>query len=306
MDVYQLETFLAVAEEKTFSRAAQRLHRTQPAISQTIRKLEQSVGEPLFDRSSRDGTLTAAGRLLQEYAQRILNLRQETRQALDDLRSLRTGRLVIAANEFTCLFLLHVLEEYRRLHPMITITVQRSLASRVAHEVLNHNAELGMLSFRPLDPRLRSVVVYRDELAFIVHPQHPLARRKEVTIRQLGTETFVAHNVPSPYRAKVLDAFQRHRTPLNMDVELPTLEAIRKFVGRGIGVALVPLLAVEEQIARGELVRVRIRELQLERKLRLAYRRTSPLSHAAQALLQIVRRRAGEQGGRFLFQPESA
>src|SRR5258707_11115384 len=131
MDLFQLETFLAVAQEKTFSGAALRLHRTQPAISQTVRKLEESIGEPLFDRSSRNGSLTDAGVLLQEYAEKLLNLRQETQQALGDLRSLRAGRLLIAANEFTSLCLLKVLEEYRRLHPMVSITVQRSLGSRI-------------------------------------------------------------------------------------------------------------------------------------------------------------------------------
>src|SRR5258708_4670978 len=99
MDLFQLETFLAVAREKTFSGAALRLHRTQPAISQTVRNLERSIGEPLFDRSSRNGSLTDAGRVLQEYAEKLLNLRQETHQALSDLRSVRAGRLSIAANE---------------------------------------------------------------------------------------------------------------------------------------------------------------------------------------------------------------
>ena len=304
MDLGQLETFLAVAEEKSFSRAAKRLHRTQPAVSQVIRNLEEEVGELLLDRSSRDGTLTDAGRLLQEYAQELLNLRNEARQSLVELRQLQKGRLTIAANEYTSLYLLQVLHEFRREHPMIHITIQRALASKVPQHLQEHAAELGTVSFRPEDPQLRSIVVYRDELAFVVPPTHPLAAAGNVNIRQLGAEVFVAHNVPSPYRAKVLQAFARHKTPLNMDVEMPTIDSIKKFVAMGNGVALVPGLAVEHEIARGELVRVPVSELNFERRLRIIYRRNATLSHAAQAFLKIVETLSSTRQGRFLFQAE--
>ncbi|HLX75467.1 MAG TPA: LysR family transcriptional regulator [Terriglobales bacterium] len=304
MDLFQLETFLAVAEEKSFSRAAKRLHRTQPAVSQAVRNLEEELGELLLDRSSRDGTLTDAGKLLQEYAQELLNLRNEARQSLVELRQLQKGRLTIAANEYTSLYLLHVLHEFRRVHPMIHIAIQRTLASKVPQQLQEHAAELGTVSFRPEDPQLRSLVVYRDELAFVVPKTHALAGAASVSIRQLGAEVFVAHNVPSPYRAKVLQAFARHKTPLHMDVELPTIESIKKFVAMGNGVALVPGLTVEEEIARGELARVPVNELNFERRLRIVYRRNATLSHAAQAFLQIVEGLSNTQKGRFLFQVE--
>jgi len=304
VDLFQLETFLAVAEEKSFSRAAKRLHRTQPAVSQAVRNLEEELGELLLDRSSRDGTLTDAGKLLQEYAQELLNLRNEARQSLVELRQLQKGRLTIAANEYTSLYLLHVLHEFRRVHPMIHIAIQRTLASKVPQQLQEHAAELGTVSFRPEDPQLRSLVVYRDELAFVVPKTHPLAGAASVSIRQLGAEVFVAHNVPSPYRAKVLQAFARHKTPLHMDVELPTIESIKKFVAMGNGVALVPGLTVEEEIARGELARVPVNELNFERRLRIVYRRNATLSHAAQAFLQIVEGLSNTQKGRFLFQVE--
>src|SRR5579864_6850203 len=304
MELFQLETFLAVAEEKSFSRAAKRLHRTQPAVSQVIRNLEEEVGELLLDRSSRDGTLTDAGRLLHEYAQELLNLRNEARQSLVELRQLQKGKLTIAANEYTSLYLLRVLHEFRRAYPTIRIAIQRSLASKVPQHLQEHAAELGTISFRPEDAQLRSLVVYRDELAFVVPKTHPLAGAASVSIRQLGAEVFVAHNVPSPYRAKVLQAFARHKTPLHMDVELPTIESIKKFVAMGNGVALVPGLTVEEEIARGELARVPVNELNFERRLRIVYRRNATLSHAAQAFLQIVEGLSNTQKGRFLFQVE--
>ena len=131
MELHELETFLAVAEEGSFSRAAQRLHRTQPAFSQTIRKLEEDLGEPLFDRSSRQGQLTDAGALLRDYAGKLLNLRGEVRAALAELRHTQRGKLTIAANEFTSLYLLPLLDEFRRACPMVRVSVTRSLASRV-------------------------------------------------------------------------------------------------------------------------------------------------------------------------------
>src|SRR5580693_6207712 len=304
MDLSQLEVFLTVAREHRFSRAAEKLFRTQSAVSQTIRKLELEIGEPLFDRSSRDGVLTDAGRVLQEYAEKLLNLRQDAQAALVEMRELQKGKLAIAANEFTALYLLPVLAEFRRLHPTIKITVRRSLGSHIPDDVLKHNVELGVLSFDPQEPQLKSAVVYLDELAFVVPPNHPLASAGEVSVKQLGAESFVAHIVASPYREKVIEAFRRHKTPLHMDVELPTLQAIKRFVIMGNGVALVPEISVETEIAHGELIRIPVRELRLHRKLRLIYRKSASLSHAARAFLKVAETIAREQRGRYRFQRE--
>ena len=304
MDLFQLETFLTVAREGSFSRAAKKLFRTQPAVSQAVRKLEEQVGEPLFDRSSRDGMLTDAGHVLHDYAQRLVNMRSEALQALVELRELQAGKLCIAANEFTCLYLLPVLHEFRRLHPLVKITIQRSLASHIPGELLSHNAELGVLTFRPDDPLLRSVIVYRDELAFVVPPSHPLAGASKARIRQLGAEYFVAHNVPSPYREKVLETFRNKRVPLHMPVEMPTIEAIKKYVAMGNGVALIPMICVESEVAQGKLVRVPVPELAFERKLRLVYRKHANLSHAAQAFLKVAEAFASAHKDRYLFQRE--
>jgi DNA-binding transcriptional LysR family regulator len=302
MDLFQLETFLAVAEERSFSRAASRLHRTQPAVSQVIAKLEGELGETLLERASRDGTLTDAGEVLREYAEKMLNLRSDAAAALVELRSLHTGTLNIAANEYTCLYLLPVLDAFRREHPRVKVAVQRALASRIADEILQHSVELGVVSFRPDDPQVKSTVVYRDELVCIVGPRHALAKEKKVSIQRLGREPFIAHNVPSPQRQKVIDAFKRHKTPLNMEVELPSLEAIKRFVARGNGVALVPRLVVEHELQAGALRAVPTPELQMERKLRLVCRRHAALSHAARAFLKVVEKHAADHGDPFCFE----
>jgi DNA-binding transcriptional LysR family regulator len=304
LELVQLETFLAVVEERSFSRAATRLHRTQPAVSQAIAKLEQELGEVLFERTSRDGTLTDAGEVLREYAAKLLNLRTEAAGALTELRELHKGRLNIAANEYTCLYLLPLLDEYRRRNPRIKLAVQRKLASRIPDEVLMHSVELGILSFRPDDAQVKSMVVYRDELAFVVNPRHALAKVGEVSIRQLGGQNFIAHNIPSPQRQKVIQTFNKHKTRLQMGVELPSLEAIKRFVEMGNGVALVPALTVGPDLENGALVRVKVPELQMERKLRLVHRREATLSHAAVAFLKVVEEYAAAHGDPYCFHAE--
>jgi len=306
MELSQLETFLAVAEERSFSRAATRLHRTQPAVSQVIRKLEASVGETLFDRAARDGSLTAAGALLRDYALRLLALRREASSALDELKSLERGHLQLAANEYTCMYLLPAIDAFRREYPHIDVTVQRMLASHIPEELSLRTFELGVISFKPDPVQIRTIAVYGDSLDLIVGPHHPLARADRVSIRDLGNENFIAHNVASPLRRKVIEAFQRYRTPLNMEIELPTIEAIKRFVAMGNGVALVPHLTVARELETGDLVRVKVDELDVRRVLRLAHRRRATLSYAAKAFLQTLKTMAREQGPPFFYHVERA
>jgi DNA-binding transcriptional LysR family regulator len=306
MDLSQLETFLAVAEEKSFSRAAARLHRTQPAVSQVIRKLEESIGETLFDRAARDGSLTAAGNLLRDYALRLMALRREATSALGELKSLERGRLHMAANEYTCTYLLPAIDEFRRAYPQITVTVQRMLASHIPDELNLRAFELGVISFRPDPEQFRTIAVYGDSLALIVSPHHSLAGAGRVSISDLGNESFIAHNVASPLRRKVIETFQRYRTPLNMDIELPTIEAIKRFVAMGNGVALVPNLTVARELETGELVAVTVTELELKRVLRLVHRRHGTLSYAATAFLRTVRDLARRNGPPFYYHVEKA
>ncbi len=301
MELSQLETFLAVAEERSFSRAAIRLRRTQPAVSQVIRKLEENLGETLFDRAARDGSLTSAGVLLRDYALRLMALRREAGSAIDELKNLQRGRLQLAANEYTCLYLLPAIDAFRRAHPQITVTVHRMLASRIPDELNLRTFELGVVSFRP-DPALfRTIAVYGDSLALIVSPSHPLARSSQVSISDLGTENFIAHNVASPLRRKVIETFQRYRTPLNMGIELPTIEAIKRFVAMGNGVALVPHLTAARELEMGELIALSVTELEMKRVLRLAHRKLGTLSYAANAFLQTVRSLAREHGPPFYY-----
>jgi DNA-binding transcriptional LysR family regulator len=288
MNLHELEIFLMVAREKSFSRAAKALFRTQPAVSLAIRRLETALGETLFDRSGKVPALTDAGELLLDYAERMVNLREEVRPALAELRDLQRGRVRVGANETGALYLLPLIARYRRLYPQVKVQIVRSLARNIPSELHKRNLDLGVLSYRPDDRQLASVVVYRDRLSFIVAPTHPLARRRRVSIRQLGQESFAAHNIRSPYRERVLRTFEKYRVPLHMDVELPTVESIKKLVQMRQAVALVPRMCIEDELEKGVLVEVEIPELRVERTLRVVYRRDDPLSHAGRAFLKVV------------------
>ncbi|MBV8842671.1 MAG: LysR family transcriptional regulator [Bryobacterales bacterium] len=289
MELHSLRVFLTVANEKSFSRAGEKLLRTQPAISLSIQRLEQALGEKLIDRSAKELLLTDAGEIVLEYARRFESIQGDLENALAELRDKSAGRLSIGANESSTLYLLGHIENYRRQYPRIKVQVRRSLSSKIPAELIDGDLELGILTYDPQDERLVSRVIYTDHLAFIVSPQHRLASRGEVSIAELGSETFIAHNVVSPYRAVVIRTFQQHKVPLNMDLEMPTVEAIRKMVERNEGVAFLPRMCVEEELRHGLLREVKVKELEVERKIRLVYPARRALSHAAQAFLDLVR-----------------
>src|SRR5580698_3783359 len=267
MDLAALQMFQMVASERSYSRAAVKLFRTQPAISIAMRKLEDWVGQPLFVRGSGARTLTDAGTLLLEYSARMLNMREEIRKGLQELRGLERGQLSLGVNESSIHALLPALDRYRQLHPGIHVRVHRVFSREVPREVLNHHLDIGVISYLPEERELEAMEFHRDSLVLVVWPGHPLAKRREVDITDLGQETFVAHIVESPYRQRVVQMFARHRVPLRMDVELPTIESIKLFVERKKGVAIVPRMCAERELAAGDLRELRIRQMRLSRKL---------------------------------------
>lgn len=296
MEITQLEAFVAVVDEKSFSRAAAKLHRTQPAISQAVRRLEDWAGEPLLDRSAKSGVLTEAGRILYDHAKRVLNLRHDARAAIEELRALDRGRVSIGANESTALYLLPILKKFRERYPRIRVDVQRRLSREIPIALLRYEIDLGVLSYNPHNPELESKVVSLDELCLIVPPKHPMARRRQASVHDFGDETFIAHSIDSPYRQRVIDLFAGLGAKLAIGMELPTVETIKKAVRMGIAIAFAPRMCLEDELARGELVAVRLKEMRIQRELRLVYRRHTRLSSAAQAFLHTAREMAIVQG----------
>jgi DNA-binding transcriptional LysR family regulator len=279
---------MTVANERSFSRAAEKLARTQPAVSLALQRLESELGERLLDRSAKDVLLTDAGRTVLEFARRFQNLEAELQNSIAELRDHSAGRLVIGANESTALYLLRHIEHYRRLYPRVKVQIKRSFSSRIPDELIDGNLELGVISYEPRDERILSNVIYSDSLAFVVSPQHRLAARHEVPITELGEEIFIAHNVLSPYREIVIRAFQERGIPLNMDVEMPTVETIRWMVEQDAGVAFLPRMCVEQEIAEKRLVAVRVPEVEVERKIYLVQPSRRAVSYAADAFLRLV------------------
>src|ERR1700685_4319333 len=289
MELYPLKVFLTVAGEKSFSRAGEKLLRTQPAVSLAVQKLESDLQERLIDRSGKELLLTDAGRIVYEYARRFENLEGELDNALAELRDNSAGRLTVGANESTSLYLLGHIERYRRLYPKVKVQVRRSLSSKIPSQLIDGDLELGVISYDPEDERLQTMVIFTDHLAFVVSPKHRFAARAKVSIIELGMETFIAHNVLSPYRDVVLKEFQRHKVPLNMDVEMPTVETIRLMVQRNEGVAFLPHMCMEQDVAQDALREIKVKELAVDRKFRVVWPAKAHLSPAAKAFLELVK-----------------
>jgi len=296
MEMAQLEYFSKVVQEKSFSKAADRVFRTQPAVSIAIRRLEEEIGLPLLDRTQKTPILTDAGQVVYDYAQRILALRDEVGQAIIELQSLKRGRVRVGANESTSLYLLpDLILSFRDQHPEVKVEIYRHVSNRLPREVLDRNVDFALMASEPSDRDLEAFPVLNDELILIMSPKHHLANRTSVKIKDLGKESFVAHNVKSGSRMKVIEAFARQHTPLNIALELATIETIKRFVQKHVGLAFVPRMCVREELDRCVLVTVPVRGLTHNRTLWATHRRSASFSPAAAAFLKVLRKHASSE-----------
>jgi DNA-binding transcriptional LysR family regulator len=289
MQLSELQVFVTVATERSFSRAAARLHRTQPAVSQAVRRLEDELGERLFDRSAKDGKLTDAGRVLFEYAQRLIGLADEAEGAVRELRDLKRGRVTVGANEAAVHVLLPLVASFREAHPRIQVDVRRVPSRQIGAGVLERSLDFGVVSFAPAESGLESVVIGTDELVMLVAPGHRLAGRQQVSMAEFGHETVIAHNEASPARERVLRLFEQRHEPINIQVALPSIDAIKRAVEMNVGVALLPRRCAMAELTRGTLAAVHVAQVRLPRQIRLVYRAPGQRSHAAQAFLETAR-----------------
>jgi DNA-binding transcriptional LysR family regulator len=290
MDLMQLEMFVAAAELRSVQRASERVFRTQPAVSMAIRKLEEEIGSPLFDRSSRGNyQLTAAGEVLFAHAKRLLGLRDEALTHVRELQSLEEGRVRIGANESAGNYLLpRLIEAFRRKYPKVRIDVTRQNSRQLIHDIRDNMVDLALISFAPDEKDIEATPVMKDQLVLIASADHPITKKEKVAVRDLGGESFIAHTVTSQSRQKVVEAFRSTDTPLRIVMEVAMIETIKKLVAMRMGIAFVPEMSVQDEIGRGELVRVPVDGLQYERTLFLARRRTDTHSHAAREFAETV------------------
>ncbi|HTL97914.1 MAG TPA: LysR family transcriptional regulator, partial [Holophagaceae bacterium] len=244
MDFSELEVVVCLAQELNFSRAAERLRCSQPTVSQTLRRLEEELGEPLFERGTRNGAPTAMGKVLLNYARSILRLRDEALAATEDLKARRRGHLRLVATECICTYVLpELLLKYRKAHPAIKVELVRMKTEAIPRAVLEQEADFGFLSDDPERQELASVHLRQDELILVASPGHPVARRRGVTVPELGGHGILGFGNRHPARARLAALFAAHRTPLNIVMELASIETLKDFVRQGEGLAFLPRLA---------------------------------------------------------------
>jgi len=290
MELMQLEMLVAAVEEGGIQKAADRVSRTQPAVSMALRKLEVEMGTPIFDRSRRHHyTLTEAGETLYAYAKRLLKLHDEALAALDELNRLERGRLRIGANKSTIHYLLPKLTgEFHQQYPKIEVEVYQRLSTILPEEIKQRHLDCAILSYLPSECDFESTPVVRDELVLIASPQHRLAGQPRIQIRDLGEEVVIGHQTTSPSRAKVAEAFRRSHTWPKVALEAASIEEIKQMVAANVGVGFVPLTCAREEVERRELMIIPVEDFRHERTLWAVRRRTTAHSRAAQAFLQVI------------------
>jgi len=290
MELMQLEMFVAVVEEGSVHKAAEKVCRTQPAISIALRKLENEIGAPLFDRSQRyDYHLTPAGELLYSYATRMVAMRNEASGALRDLAHLRRGAVRIGANESTSVYLLpRLTQAFHDKHPEIKIEVACAHSEELLSQMRARRLDLALLAHLPEDHQVEARLIMRDELVVIVSPRHRLALAPTVRVQDLERESIITEGEPSSVHEKVVDAFHNHQTPLNIQIKSATIETIKQMVATNVGVGFVPRMCVDREVARRELVIVPVEGLHLERSLWVVRPRSDAHSHAALAFMRVI------------------
>jgi DNA-binding transcriptional LysR family regulator len=289
MDYDQLASFLEVAKLQSFSRAAEKIYRTQPAISAQVRLLEQECGEKLFDRSGKKVLLTPAGEILQRYAQRIIELNKEALQAIAELNQTARGKLHIGANEATCLYVLpKTFFRFRELYPLVQISIYRNFSHKILQKVQEGAIELGIVTLPQSANNMEAIPVFRDEMQVIVPASHPLATNRSATMEEVANFPLILPK--TGHTRVVLDRLLRaHREHLQVSMELASVETIKKFVGAGLGISIISRAYAQAEVAAGLVKLIPIEGLKLYRELGLIYRRDRYLSLPAKVFIETVR-----------------
>ena len=288
MDFDQLETFLEVARLSSFSRAAERRFRTQPAISSQIRALEEEVGAKLLDRSGGKVAMTAPGKVFQKYAEETLEQRRIMLVALAEMHRVPRGEIVVSANEGTCLHILpEVFAEFKRQYPSVAVNVKRLEHNKILEAIIDNSCDFGIVSMPVPDKRLTVVPIHRDELIVITPPQHPLARQKKATVAEVVEYPLL---LPKLGRTRdVLEAlFHERRLKPAVSMELDSSELLKRFVAADVGVGFIPRSHVAEDLQAKALAALTLADASIQRELALVFRKDKALSRAALAFIDIA------------------
>lgn len=299
MDFDQLETFLAVSRLSSFSRAAEKRFRTQPAISSQIRALEEEVGARLLDRSGGKVCLTAAGKVFQKYAEEALENRKIVIASMAEMERVPRGELVVGANEGTCLHILpEVFAEFKKSYPSVGVNIKRADYARILESVIDNSVDFGVVSLPVTDNRLTVVLIHRDELVVIAPPKHPVSKLKEVPIAEVAKFPLVVPKAGHT-RDALESLFDEHRLKPNYSMELESSELLKRFVAADMGVGFIARSNVVEDVKAGALAAIAISDAQIRRDLALVFRKDKALSRAALAFIDIAVKRKTAQAGTF-------
>ncbi|MFQ5988912.1 MAG: selenium metabolism-associated LysR family transcriptional regulator [Candidatus Methylomirabilales bacterium] len=293
MNLSQLKAFLAVAEDRSFSRAAEKLYLSQPAVSKQIQALEEGLGMRLFDRVGRSILLTEAGNILHDHAHIAFQTLEEARETINQLRGLQRGHLRISAASTIGTYMLpQPLGELKAQFPGIEISLAITNKARVVQQVLNHEVELGFVG-PPVEPAELEMEEYLlDELVLIMAPTHRLAHEESVAVAQLAEEVFILREQGSGTREIMEEELARARVSLKKAMELGSTEAIKQAVAANLGVSIVSKFAIALEILQSRLAVARLRELDLRRQLYIVHHSGRTLSPAAQEFCSLLRRSA--------------
>jgi DNA-binding transcriptional LysR family regulator len=289
MDFDQLTTFLEVAKLGNFSRAGDKVFRSQSAVSAQIRQLEQDYGTKLLDRAGKKVRLTPAGEVLFEYGTRLLALRDESLRAVADQDKTPRGVLAIGANEATCLYVLPAaFAEYRRLYPEVQISIYRNFSRKILERIQDGMIDVGIVTMPVKSPRLVVKRIFRDRLMLMTSPANPLAQLSAAPVSVIAEQLLIFPK--AGYTRQIMDKlFRPYQSRLKIAMELPSVAMIKSFVASGMGVSLISeSFALKEQRA-GEVCLVPLADVELWRELGMVYDQDRTLPRAAGAFIELIR-----------------
>jgi DNA-binding transcriptional LysR family regulator len=288
MDFDQLETFLEVARLSSFSRAAERRFRTQPAISSQIRSLEDEVGAKLLDRSGGKVAMTAAGKVFQKYAEDSIEQRRIMMVTLAEMERVPRGEIVVSANEGTCLHILpEVFAEFKRQYPNVAVGVKRLEHAKILEAIIDNSCDFGIVSLPVPDKRLTIVPIHREELIVITPPHHPLAKRAKATVAEVLEYPLLLPKVGRTRDALETLFHERRLKPI-ISMELDSSELLKRFVAADVGIGFIPRSHVAEDLQAKALAALTLADAGIQRDLALVFRKDKALSRAALAFIDIA------------------
>lgn len=296
MDFDQLRTFLEVAKQGSFSRAGQKVFRSQSAVSAQIRQIESEYGERLLDRSGKTVRLTPAGEVFREYAQRMLSLRDESLRAVADHGNDPRGVLALGANEATCLYVLpNVFAEYLRLYPSVQVSIYRNFSHKILERLDSGAIDVGIVTLPVKMPMLKVRTIFRDRLVLMVSADNPLAQHDKVPISMVVEQPLILPR--TGFTRRIMDKlFRPYRDKLQVRMELPSIGMIKSFVAAGLGVSLISESFARDEVQSGKVKLIALKDNELSRELGLAYRRNRSLPRAAEVFIELLQRRTAQSG----------